>query len=728
MKNYFLLLCLTFANVLYSQDFSVKVEPQIDNNELVLDFMVIRHSSTPFAFRSSNFSIFLNSSALNLSARYVDHAFDGPWDDGNNATNYFDLSVGGGIDYITFNINSIFNSPGSGTNLPMAWTRIGRVRVPITDPTSCTNYSWRLGPMSVRDWGGNNIKPLGDWIEGTACIPLCVAPLTPLLTSSQSIICPQQSVSLTSDQMGTHEWTYNSTILTDTLNTIQAFLPGTYKVRSKVNGCYSIFSNEIVLNQSSDTLFNILASDSIICESTSNQFNANPTFTNYQWVYNGNTISITNTCFYSQAGKYYVTAFNSDNCMLTDSIEILNNASVFASITAIEDSVCPNQNVVLNGNSVVGEGKWRIVNHAGVQEMIQDSLVLMADLADLGQYIYVQFISTALCDSVVLEDSIFVRNEILNPVIQNIDSICFNSTLTLNVINSNQGYWTVIQGNGQISDTTLSTTNYQVHSSDSILIFSWKEEGMCSYSIVYDTVFVKPDLIFSDQLLIPDFSCDSIINIQALNTLEPGTWTIISGSGSIQNSTSATTNYLATPSDIHQQIILQWTQTSDCELVNLIDSFIYLPSSPVPVISQNGNQLMVSNYLNGQWFLNGQLLQDSISHVITPSQPGIYSFGALGLCDSVYSDTISFIISNIAILQESQIVIYPNPSTDEMFVEGIQEFTEIRLLDLQGKLIFSSSYPSGFSLKKSDLKISSGTFILNIKTKTKELSKLVVWY
>lgn len=135
--------------------------------------MVIRHSATPFAFRSSNFSIFLNELALNLPGRYIDHSFDGLWDNDANPGDYFDCTVGNGPNYITFNINSILSSLGSGSIVPTTLTRIGRVRIPITNPSACNNYTWRLVPMAVRDWNGVNIKPLGNWINSASCINLC---------------------------------------------------------------------------------------------------------------------------------------------------------------------------------------------------------------------------------------------------------------------------------------------------------------------------------------------------------------------------------------------------------------------------------------------------------------------------------------------------------------------------------------------------------------------------
>lgn len=186
-------LFLVFSFHLNAQiSYNLEVEQSVQGNELVLDFMVDRPSgSTPFAFGSSNFSVFVNASALNISGMYKDPSFDGPWDNGNNPTNYFDLSVGhNNSNYVNMNINYIVGSTGSGTVVPVGKTRIGRIRIPITDPTQCNSITWRIPPLAIKQHDGTSIKPFANFINSTYCMPLCENP--PLFVQATSNICDGQ--------------------------------------------------------------------------------------------------------------------------------------------------------------------------------------------------------------------------------------------------------------------------------------------------------------------------------------------------------------------------------------------------------------------------------------------------------------------------------------------------------------------------------------------------------
>ena len=184
------LLFLLVQSCAYAQiSFNLEVEQSVDGNELVLDFMVERPvGSTPFAFGSSNFSVYVNAAALNIPGLYKDAAFDGPWDNDYNPVNYFDVSVGhNNSNYVNMNINYIVGSPGSGTTVPEGKTRIGRMRIPITDPTQCNFITWRIPPLAIKQHDGSSIKSYANFINSTFCMPLCAEP--PLITQAVSKIC-----------------------------------------------------------------------------------------------------------------------------------------------------------------------------------------------------------------------------------------------------------------------------------------------------------------------------------------------------------------------------------------------------------------------------------------------------------------------------------------------------------------------------------------------------------
>lgn len=188
-----LLSCLFFIPIKAQIAYNLEVEQMVIGNELVLDFIVERDSnSSPFAFGSSNFSVFVNASALNIPAMYKDPAYDGPWDNNSNPTNYFDLTVGhNNSNYVNMNINYIVGSPGSGTIVPVGRTRIGRIHIPITDPTQCNSITWRIAPLAIRQHDGTSIKSYANFINSTNCLPLCSN--LPIFTQATANICDGQS-------------------------------------------------------------------------------------------------------------------------------------------------------------------------------------------------------------------------------------------------------------------------------------------------------------------------------------------------------------------------------------------------------------------------------------------------------------------------------------------------------------------------------------------------------
>lgn len=184
----FFLNYLLFSTLQGQITYNLGVEQFVDGSELVLDFFVERPvGSTPFAFGSSNFSVFLNNSALNLAGRYKDAAFDGPWDASSNPTNYFELGVNHGSNFVVMNIMYKVGSPGGGTIVPEGRTRIGRMRIPILDPTQCNSLTWRIIPVAISAHDGSDLKPYANFVPNTYCLPLCANP--PIFTYATDKVC-----------------------------------------------------------------------------------------------------------------------------------------------------------------------------------------------------------------------------------------------------------------------------------------------------------------------------------------------------------------------------------------------------------------------------------------------------------------------------------------------------------------------------------------------------------
>ena len=81
-----------------------------------------------------------------------------------------------------------------------------------------------------------------------------------------------------------------------------------------------------------------------------------------------------------------------------------------------------------------------------------------------------------------------------------------------------------------------------------------------------------------------------------------------------------------------------------------------------------------------------------------------------------YYDPISSVEDN---LKETNIIIYPNPSSDMIYIDGINSQKNIELFDLTGRKIISQNYKNGINI--SDL--NRGIYILNIQNQNYKIIK-----
>ena len=72
--------------------------------------------------------------------------------------------------------------------------------------------------------------------------------------------------------------------------------------------------------------------------------------------------------------------------------------------------------------------------------------------------------------------------------------------------------------------------------------------------------------------------------------------------------------------------------------------------------------------------------------------------------------------------KENEILIYPNPVVDELFISNSNEFKEALLFDVKGQMVNSFKLVDGLN-SVSVKNLSKGTYILKMGTITKEFVK-----
>jgi hypothetical protein len=100
-----------------------------------------------------------------------------------------------------------------------------------------------------------------------------------------------------------------------------------------------------------------------------------------------------------------------------------------------------------------------------------------------------------------------------------------------------------------------------------------------------------------------------------------------------------------------------------------------IPYDDVMIAMEEG--VLRSSYEEGnQWFFNGQTLSGEIHPTFTPLESGVYTVEvAIGTCTS--SDTYNYVISGFQEGSEgAEILIYPNPSNDIIFIRFRSEVND----------------------------------------------------
>jgi poly(3-hydroxybutyrate) depolymerase len=139
--------------------------------------------------------------------------------------------------------------------------------------------------------------------------------------------------------------------------------------------------------------------------------------------------------------------------------------------------------------------------------------------------------------------------------------------------------------------------------------------------------------------------------------------------------------------------------------------------NPVPVITQNGNQLTSSAASGNQWYRNGQLINGATGQTYTATQSGNYTV-RVGNCES---EPVNVVITDVHRAADTHIFkVFPNPSRG-MFYVSLQAVAtadyKLTLTSITGKLIWEEELLgiTGHHLKQIDFSgIESGVYIIKL--------------
>jgi alpha-glucosidase len=170
-----------------------------------------------------------------------------------------------------------------------------------------------------------------------------------------------------------------------------------------------------------------------------------------------------------------------------------------------------------------------------------------------------------------------------------------------------------------------------------------------------------------------------------------------------------------------------------CESERVVVRAEIKPIPAPPVILLQEDQLsvsLVSDVKNGtQWFKDGVAIAGANSSTYVPGEPGIYTATVTSAnnCISAHSIPQELIVTDLEEAPGSLIKVFPNPVSDQLFVDGSKmnkAGLEVMLFDVTGKVLKTTK---GMDIINIDMhQYSAGTFFLNIYDGKRVVFKRVV--
>lgn len=292
--------------------------------------------------------------------------------------------------------------------------------------------------------------------------------------------------------------------------------------------------------------------------------------------------------------------------------------------------------------------------------------------------------------------------------------------------------------------------NGQTYTCD--VLFAYNQEG--SWSDYYDDImpstinvsdggtlyfYVAPyfagekgtyllDMIITRTILLPDPAgpingpitvCQTQSNVSYhVATIPNATsyiWTLPQGASGNSNTNNIVVNYSSNASSGNISV-MGHNSTGNGPPSSLYITVNQKPSTPT--ITLNGSVLTSSSSTGNQWYDTNGAIEGATSQNYTPNSTGdYYVVVTLNGCSSDPSNSIHVIITEIIDLSESEseILIYPNPVKNELFIEVEEkmQITGFEIINSMGEIIYKSPIVSKSVLKT--MQFPQGIYLIRFK-------------
>ncbi len=248
-----------------------------------------------------------------------------------------------------------------------------------------------------------------------------------------------------------------------------------------------------------------------------------------------------------------------------------------------DQSLCISTTTMAGNSPVTGTGTWTLISGTGIISSPSSPSTPVTGLG-VGANVFRWTISNGTCPPSI-DDVIITRDPVPTTAAAGPDQTLCTSSATLagNTPSTGTGTWTLISGNGTITSPNSpasGVTGLGVGAN----VFRWTiSNGTCPPS--FDEVTITRDPVPTTAAAGPDQTlCDSVTTMAANTPVTgTGTWTLISGTGTISSPTSPVTTITSLGTGVN---IFRWTISNGTCPPSTDD--VVITRDPVPTVAAAG--------------------------------------------------------------------------------------------------------------------------------------------
>ena len=164
-----------------------------------------------------------------------------------------------------------------------------------------------------------------------------------------------------------------------------------------------------------------------------------------------------------------------------------------------------------------------------------------------------------------------------------------------------------------------------------------------------------------------------------------------------------------------------YVTVADANNCSAVSNHLAIHIYPLPPVSVSvyGDTLTAFNAVSYQWYHNGSIINGAIDSIYIAKAEGFYTVEVTDTNGCrVVSNPVSVVVSGIALSGNlpSSIRIYPNPATNQLFIQTNNTPIEhILLYNIQGQLMLDVNHPSTPAIDISAF--STGVYVADIRAK-----------